>query len=268
MKRSILIVVAILLCLNLRAQQTERALVAVYYKHSHLKDTANKSSLYTERMVLWADKNASVYKSYDKMVNDSVKKTTLKEDGKGGYIANTTNRKKTIGTQIFKYGFDKKMIVLEKLVKTYAISEEYPAIDWKISPDTVSFGGIKCQMAEATFKGRNYIAWFAPDLPYNTGPWKLCGLPGLILQAYDDKHEVEFTFDGLTPGSDTESVALPTNAIPTTRAGYNRLIDLLRNDPTAFFAQNEVNGIKLSPQNPELFKNAKKPDKNPIELKP
>jgi len=256
-----------MLC-NARAQQAEQAVVTVYYKHSHLKDTANKLSLYAERMILSIGKNASVYKSYDKMVNDSVKKTTVQDDGKGGYVVNTTNRKKTIGTQIFKYALDKKMIVLEKLVKTYAVTEPYPTIDWKISPDTVSLGGMKCQKATATFKGRNYTAWFAPDLPYNTGPWKLCGLPGLILQAYDDRHEIEFVFDGLRPAPAAENILVPTAAIAATRADYKRLIDLLRNDPIAFFAQNEVNGVRLSPQNPDMFKNAKQPDKNPIELKP
>lgn len=268
MKKSILITVAIFLFLNVRAQKAEQALVTVFYKFNHLKDSLNKSNIYKERMVLWIGKNAAVYKSYDKIVNDSVKKTSVQDDGKGGYIVNSSNRKKTIVTQIFKYPAEKKLVVLESLIKTYAINEDYPIIDWKIGRDTMSFSGIKCQKAQATFKGRNYTAWFAPDLPYNTGPWKLCGLPGLILQAYDDQHEVEFMFDGLMPAKLIENIAIPNAAIAASPADYKRMVDLLRNDPNAFFAQNGVNGFTITPNNPEQFKNAKKTENNPIELQP
>ncbi|MBB2148919.1 GLPGLI family protein [Pedobacter gandavensis] len=268
MKKSILIIITIFISLNLKAQKGEQALVTVFYKFNHLKDSLNKSNMYKERMVLWIGKNASVYKSYDKIVNDSVKKTSVQDDGKGGYVVNTSNRKKTIENQIFKYPADRKLVVFEKLIKSYAINEDYPNMDWKIGSDTMSISGIKCQKAQTTFKGRNYTAWFAPDLPYNTGPWKLCDLPGLILQAYDDKHEVEFMFDGLKPAISTETINIPGIAIATSPADYKRLVELLRNDPNAFFAQNEVNGVRLVPSKPEVFKNAYKTENNPIELQP
>jgi len=51
--------------------------------------------------------------------------------------------------------------------------------------DTLTVAGYLCQKATCRFRGRNYTAWFAMDIPIQNGPWKFGGLPGLILKAYD-----------------------------------------------------------------------------------
>jgi len=60
----------------------------------------------------------------------------------------------------------------------------YP-MEWMISQDKKIIEGIDCVKATTLFKGREYIAWYAPSFPFDNGPWKLGGLPGLILEAYD-----------------------------------------------------------------------------------
>lgn len=55
------------------------------------------------------------------------------------------------------------------------------------SPDsTADVLGYECVMAESDYHGRRWRAWFSPDLPLPFGPWKLHGLPGLILKAEAD----------------------------------------------------------------------------------
>ena len=53
------------------------------------------------------------------------------------------------------------------------------------------------RLATADFRGRRWTAWFATDIPVSDGPWKLSGLPGLILEAYDKGHQYTFTAVGL-----------------------------------------------------------------------
>ena len=53
------------------------------------------------------------------------------------------------------------------------------------------------RLATADFRGRRWTAWFATDIPVSDGPWKLGGLPGLILEAYDKGHQYTFTAVGL-----------------------------------------------------------------------
>lgn len=45
--------------------------------------------------------------------------------------------------------------------------------------------GYQCRLAKTRYKGRTWSAWYAEDIPLDAGPWKLGGLPGLILRAYD-----------------------------------------------------------------------------------
>ena len=64
-------------------------------------------------------------------------------------------------------------------------SESISIQSWKILEDTLTVAGYLCQKATCRFRGRNYTAWFAMDIPIQNGPWKFGGLPGLILKAYD-----------------------------------------------------------------------------------
>lgn len=58
--------------------------------------------------------------------------------------------------------------------------------------------GYKCFKAIATYRGRVWIAWFTPDIPISKGPWKLYGLPGLILKASDIENHYSFECVGLS----------------------------------------------------------------------
>lgn len=92
--------------------------------------------------------------------------------------------------------------------KKYLIIDTLPKIDWQIFEDQKTILNYACQKATGTFRGRNYIVWFTTELPMPTGPWKLNGLPGIILAANDDKNEVSFEaiqiktlIDGVIPNS-------------------------------------------------------------------
>ena len=55
--------------------------------------------------------------------------------------------------------------------------------DWTLEDETMTVCGYTCRKATARFRGRTWTAWYAEELPVNAGPWKLYGLPGLILRA-------------------------------------------------------------------------------------
>jgi len=67
-------------------------------------------------------------------------------------------------------------------------------IQWEITNTIKKIEGLTVQKAITKFRGRNYVAWFTPEIPVSLGPWKLNGLPGLILEAYDTNKEMLFLF--------------------------------------------------------------------------
>lgn len=49
----------------------------------------------------------------------------------------------------------------------------------------MTVNNLLCQKATIVFGNRYWEAWFAVDLPIGDGPYKFCGLPGLIVAIAD-----------------------------------------------------------------------------------
>ncbi|PAU93009.1 hypothetical protein CK503_13885 [Aliifodinibius salipaludis] len=82
------------------------------------------------------------------------------------------------------------MINIQKL---FLLKEKASQLDWVIADSSKMVGNYSTQKATTHFRGRNYTVWFSPEIPVPFGPWKLHGLPGLILQAYDESGNINFS---------------------------------------------------------------------------
>lgn len=76
--------------------------------------------------------------------------------------------------------------------QTVLVREKINGISWDIGDERKTIGAFSCRKARGDFRGRSYTAWFTVEVPVKNGPWKFNGLPGLILEIYDDKGEVYF----------------------------------------------------------------------------
>lgn len=61
-----------------------------------------------------------------------------------------------------------------------------PELQWEMLPEQDTVNGYVCYAANTVYGGREWNAWYTVDIPVQAGPWKLNGLPGLILKAADD----------------------------------------------------------------------------------
>ena len=70
----------------------------------------------------------------------------------------------------------------------YLITEDVVIPEWTMYEDsTITVLGMECKKATTNFRGRYWEVWYAEELPISQGPWKLCGLPGMILKANSPK---------------------------------------------------------------------------------
>ena len=111
-------------------------------------------------------------------------------------------------------------------LRTYHCIEKAETPDWQIIPDsTTTIIGYHCQLAKTNFKGRTWLAWYAEDIPVPEGPWKLFGLPGLILRAYDAQQQFYLNAIGLEDlkGKETLKYAKPEKAEKVSQSDLTKI---------------------------------------------
>jgi GLPGLI family protein len=222
------------------AQKADIAIGKATYEFIHIRDTANRDKPYKETMALILGRNASAYRSLTKqqqeetMANDI--SNQLKSATDPNHVNLTIKGGEVVSTQeYYQYTNDKKLYTEEQIVNYYLVEEPLPAIKWAIQKDTMRFGQLHVQKAITHFKGRDYTAWFCTELPFHNGPWKLNGLPGLLLEASDSKKEITFKFNGFEDISKLNQTVLPpADDIRTTPQNLYRLKETRDKDPMGF----------------------------------
>lgn len=236
MKRKHLIILILVISLTsaLYAQQSDPALARVLYEFTHINDTLQPDKPHKEEMVLYIGQHASLYGSNTgEQINQQIQKQ-LEDPSFDGNLTITGSGRTTQESYYAKPGTQAFKQLSRVAGETYLVDEDYPAIDWHVADETKEIGGYTAQKATGRFKGREYTAWFTTEVPFQAGPWKLQGLPGLILEATDSRQEVVFRYAGFETLEESEAaVLLPDNAIPTTQKALDKLVEAYRKNPQA-----------------------------------
>ncbi len=96
-----------------------------------------------------------------------------------------------------------------KATKYFIVNDTVPTIKWKLSKERKEIYGYMCNKATGAFRGRTYTVWFTNQIPLSLGPWKLGGLPGLIIKAVDSTGEVSFNLVSIKKKNGIYSLKLP-----------------------------------------------------------
>ncbi|MVO08890.1 GLPGLI family protein [Flavobacterium sp. TP390] len=109
------------------------------------------------------------------------------------------------------------------------IKEKKPTISWKFEKETKKIGKYTCHKATAPFRGRDYTVWYTTEIPIPYGPWKLNGLPGLVLEAYDSEYKIYFYFKNMEyPVKETIKISFVQEDIEEKRTKWFRYSTYLK----------------------------------------
>ncbi len=198
--------IALFFVSGISAQEREVSVVCVIYDAVHVSDTNNRDKPFKEEMLLVV---GPTYSKYVNNANRAAMKKAMQAPPSGAPVRTAVGMPMAVvnaygitNTEVFQDPARKKLSITASLGKhDYIMEYDLPKIKWKVLADTRQIDAYTCQRATGEYAGRTYTAWFAPELSFSTGPWKLSGLPGLILEAEDEKQEVRFLFKSIVKDS-------------------------------------------------------------------
>lgn len=168
--------------------QDNIAKLEVKYTMTHAIDSLNKKNVQYIDMTLLCNETKSVY--FDR--NDQVFNDFLIAQSK-----NKVGNKITLGAlppypkargKVFK---NENMITAILPIGQDLYSFEEPKLNWVLLPDKKMITGMECFSAKViTDTGHTFTAWYTEKYPFSEGPFRFKGLPGLILEIYNQNHTI------------------------------------------------------------------------------
>jgi GLPGLI family protein len=268
MKKYFVVFLIVSQCLELKAQ--EKTVLNIAYDFSYKRDLADTANPYKAEMVLSTGTLNSRYTTRDLFNRNSaaaVKKNKQQEEranasgggstavAVGGPLLIVSNAGTLINEEIF---INKSKSTLQTAgrigFKNYHFIVSLPGINWKLSNETKVVLGYNCQKATGDFGGRTFETWFTSELPYAFGPWKLNGLPGLILAANDTKNELSFVAREITKNEDPEELVTSYmnlgRSVEVKPKEYHKITRSFASDPAAII-EAQIPGAAVSIRNPD-----------------
>ncbi|WP_158250432.1 GLPGLI family protein [Aquimarina sp. I32.4] len=168
----------------------QKELTAIVEYNRIINNTAGTS--YATLYRLYCDTQSSFYER----IGEAHRVTNKKQEGAELHGEMITERVIKSGLPHDYYYTNVKsgdIIFREAIVRNLFIVQDYiESISWQLHSENKKIGKYNCQKATTKYRGRKYTAWFTSEIPISHGPWKLRGLPGLILEVTEETGKYEF----------------------------------------------------------------------------
>lgn len=238
----------------------------VFYSLSFVKDTLKPDVKTEAQTILLVGPKYSSFMDYNALRKDSLLNAAVKAGQAAMTVVAQTlplARKAQFRPIVIKNYPAKGQFVFQQYIgHYYRYADTGVSYQWKLSQEEKQIGGYKCKKATCAYRGRNWVAWYCPDIVLSEGPYVFGGLPGLIMQLYDDRQHYSFTLNGLQKAQGYSPVYLPSSrVVKTTREKVRKTEKNLKSNPAALL---QLLGAK--PTNPETLKRLNAKPYNPIEL--
>lgn len=227
----------------------------VYDYRSCVDTTAAISKNYNnDKMLLQIGSDGiSKFSSYKNLTVDSIIMRSSEEQ-----ILNAARAGKLDNGEfmtIYKNFLTGKLTHTEKICQDwFRYDEDIPAFDWYLTDSVTNVLGYQCRSAKCKFRGREWMVFYTEDIPLADGPWKLCGLPGLIMKASDEKGHYTFECIGIKSKSDRPITIYKVPFNNVKRSDYYNTKHRYEVNPYAYFEATTGGHITVTDEagNPSL----------------
>ncbi|WP_052089998.1 GLPGLI family protein [Porphyromonas canoris] len=215
------------------------AKLEVLYEFSR-PEAADHSVIEKSEDILIIGDKVSAYMRYGYYRSDSVFIKMKMVEGPQDFVWKTTfdyNRPSLKTAKVYKYYHKNEMEVVQAVsYSPFSFEEPLGKISWKMLDGEKNILGYNCKKAEGTFRGRIWDVWYTEELDVADGPWKLNGLPGLILEAVDRTGQLAFQAFGVRK-SDGGIVYKDKFSKPakTTYPRFQKQLKAYHSNPVAYY---------------------------------
>lgn len=255
-----------------KGEPIDSTLFKVQYKMTIVEDTlATDRSPITETMMLEVGKRHSLFYSYTEHVKDSVLIDDMVKNASQDEIMKHLRQYGggVITWRIYKNYPTGSVTTFDKLgITKFRCEEKNEQPQWTLLPDTATILSYLCHKATCHFKGRTYEAWYTQEISRSEGPWKLYGLPGLILKAGDSRNSYAFECTGVEQCRNQTPLLLSGGTSESiNRKSLNKLYERYVKDPVGFITSTQPGvTIKMADESGNAIKSVQPLPYNPIEL--
>lgn len=198
-----------------------------------LQDINNKERTYNDLLNLdiTADGKSLFYSVYGHIGDVTVKQGENLDE----VLAKKDAAKRGAAYKIFTNRANDELTFITSFPNKFYYKDKLPKMDWKIADgDTMTVNGYLCKKAVANYGGRQWTVWFAEELSMPCGPWKLNGLPGLIMAAHDADNFFKFTCVGIEQTRTAPWDMSTKDYVKCTNAEYQKQLRLQAADPVNY----------------------------------
>lgn len=254
MKKIFIIPLILGILFGISATAQDKAVAKIHYQFKHMNDSTARDKFSQDEVVTYLGNTSSYYTSYSSSrIQEQIAAQMASPTFDGSLVIKSTSNP-IKDSYLVDFGQEKIHEIKKIGSSEFFLNDNFPQLDWMITEESKEIGGYLCQKATTKFKGRNYEAWFCPEIPIPYGPWKLHGLPGLILAARDHKGEVIFDYAGFdkSDAATTFTIGLSSNAVESNAEEVAKLEKAFQENPSAFLKaqsagkQNNVSVISSS----------------------
>ncbi len=164
------------------------------------KPKKDSSKIEKATMILDINKEKSIYQDYVLVVQDSLLNQVMEEMKKSGVMFDqkklSNQKPPKFSHRISKSYPSMEISYKEQIAMDYFLYKETPKFNWKIENEKSKIGAYEVQKASTEYAGRKWTAWFSSDIPFQDGPYKFYGLPGLIVKVEDEAKDYSWVLKG------------------------------------------------------------------------